>query len=737
MKADILKALRYKSINAWQGRITEAEKYTCDWFVDLKGPPDGFWKWLSNPDEPIFWISGKAGSGKSTLMRYIYDHADVDESLKQWAGAHQVTRAAFFFCEQDDKLLSSREGMLRSVLHQVLISRKDLISHAYPNLFHHDPTFHAEDLTTWSSLNRAFQALLKNAPDFRFFLLIDGLDEFRMHEKSNEYNQDQRELAYDGENEDEGWGINAWITDGHNQLAKFIIDCKKYTNIKICVACRELSSFEDRFSKLPRVKVQEHTRTAIEQYSTQRLEEEVPRLVHHQRLVSSITSKAQGVFLWVQLVVTSIIRGFQNGKTLEELEDGLQAIPPRIGGRNGLYMQMLRGIDPANLIEAFQLFDLTTYYWQKAGSWTTSAELVVTFFAQESLNQSLSQKIDEVEKQHPWGVFQDEPRQSQLEKYRRRLTATTMGLLEAHGDEYAVIKFTHLTARQFVNRQKTRGFFRIPPFTDSYRELEVVHFMGLLRRFKSDLEFMWHVENTNNIAKAIRYANLSYRHESGNVVRLLNVLRLVLDYWSPKEPTLYSRICLASSQPQKSAHQKVDSDAGVSEFLDLAVLAGWFSYALIILNDRPQIPRAKLQTLLDLITYKFATRQIFTFFPFGMDCYQRELDSLLHTLIARGGDLNSPLNTTPDATPWTACVEKICNAISLHLVDAPAALELFLKHGAHQEAMVMVGERSISVRDRLLEAMGRHEKLRTVIREATMHTRLQTFINVPQGVDSS
>ncbi|KAH6679845.1 Alpha/Beta hydrolase protein [Plectosphaerella plurivora] len=229
----ILKALRYKSMNAWQDRIIEAQKYTCDWLVDLKEPPDSFWNWLNKPVEPIFWVSGKAGSGKSTLMRYIHEHSDVDENLKRWAGADQVTKAAFFFSEQAEKLLSSREGMLRSVLYQVLSSQTNLISHAYPEYFQRDLIFDADDFTTWTSLSLAFQALLKSAPNFHLFLLIDGLDEFRMYEEYDNYREEQRDLLYDGENEDEGWGINDWIIESHNQLAKFIIDCGAYTNIKI------------------------------------------------------------------------------------------------------------------------------------------------------------------------------------------------------------------------------------------------------------------------------------------------------------------------------------------------------------------------------------------------------------------------------------------------------------------------------------------------------------------------
>lgn len=44
-----------------------------------------FVTWLSE-GEGVFHISGKLGSGKSTLMKYICDHWQTEEHLKKWAG---------------------------------------------------------------------------------------------------------------------------------------------------------------------------------------------------------------------------------------------------------------------------------------------------------------------------------------------------------------------------------------------------------------------------------------------------------------------------------------------------------------------------------------------------------------------------------------------------------------------------------------------------------------------------
>lgn len=44
-----------------------------------------FVRWLS-AESGIFHISGKLGSGKSTLMRFLYSHPRTQQELEKWAG---------------------------------------------------------------------------------------------------------------------------------------------------------------------------------------------------------------------------------------------------------------------------------------------------------------------------------------------------------------------------------------------------------------------------------------------------------------------------------------------------------------------------------------------------------------------------------------------------------------------------------------------------------------------------
>lgn len=53
-------------------------------------------KWLEKGGG-VYWVSGKAAAGKSTLMKFIHDHPRNAELLRSWASISTLTVASFFF----------------------------------------------------------------------------------------------------------------------------------------------------------------------------------------------------------------------------------------------------------------------------------------------------------------------------------------------------------------------------------------------------------------------------------------------------------------------------------------------------------------------------------------------------------------------------------------------------------------------------------------------------------------
>ena len=98
----ILKGLDFETRQSRESDIPEAEYRTFEWiFRDDHGSTKqhvGFRQWLLTGNGN-FWISGKAGSGKSVLMNYIARAQDTQDFLQYWAGTARLIVAKYFFLE--------------------------------------------------------------------------------------------------------------------------------------------------------------------------------------------------------------------------------------------------------------------------------------------------------------------------------------------------------------------------------------------------------------------------------------------------------------------------------------------------------------------------------------------------------------------------------------------------------------------------------------------------------------
>lgn len=120
----LLGSLRYSSMDYRKEDICETYQDTYKWA--LKDPkPDSPQQWSSlvhwlKSGSGIYWVNGKAGSGKSTLMRYVYENSVTRALLSSWAGAGELQLAAFFCWYNGSVEQCSKAGLLRSLLYEVL-----------------------------------------------------------------------------------------------------------------------------------------------------------------------------------------------------------------------------------------------------------------------------------------------------------------------------------------------------------------------------------------------------------------------------------------------------------------------------------------------------------------------------------------------------------------------------------------------------------------------------------------
>jgi hypothetical protein len=121
----------------------------------------------------------------------------------------------------------------------------------------------------------------------------------------------------------------------HSQVAKLFRNITSGTaNIKACVSSRPLLDFEDAFRNSSSLRLQDLTFEDIRRYTTDVLgnNDRFRHLTMREplrapALVEEVVMKADGVFLWVKLVIKSLLSGLSNRDTILDLQRRLHLLP--------------------------------------------------------------------------------------------------------------------------------------------------------------------------------------------------------------------------------------------------------------------------------------------------------------------------------------------------------------------------------------------------------------------------
>ena len=123
----LTKSLKYSGMYDRQEQVLPSFETTFDWALNKTPDPDQKWAnlptWLAS-DNQIYWISGKAGSGKSAFMKYLAQCPSgrftprCHPFLSSWAKWRELIIVSFYFWAADsEKLQKSREGLFRTLLY--------------------------------------------------------------------------------------------------------------------------------------------------------------------------------------------------------------------------------------------------------------------------------------------------------------------------------------------------------------------------------------------------------------------------------------------------------------------------------------------------------------------------------------------------------------------------------------------------------------------------------------------
>lgn len=265
----ILAELLFEEMPSRSELICEAYSQTYNWIY--RDSSIGFERWLRT-GKGFFWICGEAGSGKSTLMKYVGSNPKTRSLLEQWAGKpNRLIIVSCYFWYLGTSLQKSMEGLLRSILYQIFAAWPEVIEAVVPDMWAacQDST---DYMPAWTKA-RMIAALTKvtascisdphrnpRASDPHFCLFIDGLDE---------YSGDLTELL-----------------DILKRLSQ-------NPRVKLCVSSRPWNAFRNAYSCVPSLRLEDLSKSDILRYTAEKLRQAAARTmpVPEERLVEDMITE--------------------------------------------------------------------------------------------------------------------------------------------------------------------------------------------------------------------------------------------------------------------------------------------------------------------------------------------------------------------------------------------------------------------------------------------------------------
>ncbi|KAI0096079.1 hypothetical protein GGR51DRAFT_567513 [Nemania sp. FL0031] len=637
-----LKSLLFPEIKARYQSIKESHPETFSWMLDDEGPK--FLRWLEE-GEGTYWIRGKAGSGKSTLMRFLVERKEVTESLRTWADGRVLVTASHFFWHAGSPIQKSREGLFRTLLFQILRQIPDLIKSLFSSRWNSP---HG-DLDPWSEreLLQALEQLpLEPGLPFRFCFFIDGLDEYTAGAK-----------RYYGE---------------FRELIEVFEVLSASSVIKVCVSSRPWTAFDRAFKENPnQLRLEDLTKDDIEKYvlSKFRTSEHFQVLAtadsRCKTLSKSVVQKAQGVFLWVHLVVDSLIRGASAEDSFDDLQVRLNEIPE---GLDEYFEHMLRTIEPVYLKDTLCIF-----------RFTVDADQPLPILAYYFLDRFLSHHTTNLTSAPCSKNYT-----SEIKKTEIRLNARCKDLLEVvnHPD-----RLSFMSSRIDFLHRTVRDFFLENSFLDDMMRERGIKFDGLMSISRVMLALIKTLDRSS-----FSYTRMMSRFSGSLMHYVHRIEQEIVNSQTEESERLDTAHALLDELDDFTSQVQIwlnyTETPGLRyrkrTFLTSAIEGNLLIYVTRKLDADPKLIKNKQGwPLLD-----YALRPETMTLAQSTAVRQGPYLPLVKLLLSKGADPNEEIHTEGRKSPWFLFLimcRKYRTAESTQLADLYEAMKLMISHGADFE----------------------------------------------------
>lgn len=442
----------------------------------------------------------------------------------------------------------------------------------------------------------------------KFCFFIDGVDEFEGdHEAQTELCRTFKELA----------------SSGH---------------IKLVLSSRPWNIFEEQFGlAFPKLYMQDLTREDIQVYTQSSLEEHSrwadlsSNDSQGQLLVSEITERSEGVFLWVRLVTKLLKTGLTNRDKLSDLHRRLRSFPTEL---EPFFKTMLESVEPF-----YHNHMSTTLQIALQSGDEPLGFLAYHFHNTEYEDANYAATL-------PVGLMEARDLEEIKSDISWHLDCRTRGLLEIN-PRSGIVNFLHRTARDFLETQEMHDFLTA--------KLDAsMDFNPVLSLFKIKVALI-KVSPVPNQIERVSFAE--YRAIGDSQSNLLDLMRNAMDLAQKLELDAVYEACLRSHLSEldrgfeclltgsRCTFQPSSLSLVVQRvFREQLVVYGFFDYILMRLNSEPTYV-SSVGSLLPLCLLTSGRGK-------SLNLQKgRGTELLVHILERRSIDLMAP-DSFEDSSPW-------------------------------------------------------------------------------------
>lgn len=597
-----------------------------------KSPWDSFVDWLKSKD-PIYWISGKPGSGKSTLMKFVSSNPKTRRHLNAWQPGVQIF--SHYFWKAGSEMQKSLKGLLCSLVHQILYQNRQVaLDYLYKT--REKPSSTAD----WDT--KKLETLLLNCiskSTSGICVFIDGLDEFIP----------QR--------------------DCHDLL--FLLNRLLGPRMKLCLSSRPEQILQNHLHIHANLRMQDLTVSDMGRYAAGCLGRAISVIsptdqeLRTDILVDKIIRKADGVFLWVVLVSKSLARGIENGDSDSELRQRLDSMP---GDLVALYKDMWsRSNDDRDIYQKtaswfFNIIFAAEYADEFGNSQTLPCMRHMSVSIFELMAATDPAVLDQfLDRSEELSTTEIDRRCSHIEKVVETRSA---GLLEVssefvveqalsqQGQDASVVhhadmtvRFIHRTARDYLlDSEDGRNLWQTTEICTNEARTRLIRACLLRCHIWQFSKPTWRFGRRNELVSFLKSAACGTGGDDSPPTGLLSAIERTYEsgkLWSKPIYELQEAWFTSQEKPKEAE----------ATFLLWAGLSGLVGYTV---NRVPQMqPRDNLDEILSVLLRKFCQRV--------GDGEYKERGPLIRCLLKQGAAPNFDLR--PLDSPWILYLGTIFNQV--------------------------------------------------------------------------